>query len=74
MPEPGTPALASGLLTSSRCFHGYDDDDDDDKCLKTNMSHIISKFNVQDKQLNMSITKIKSEATPRAPYVCNEIT
>ena len=28
MPEPGTPALAHGLLTSKRCFHGYDDVDD----------------------------------------------
>ena len=30
MPEPGTPALARGLLASRRCFHGYDDVDDGD--------------------------------------------
>ena len=29
MPEPGTPALARGLLVSKRCFHGYDDDTED---------------------------------------------
>ena len=34
MPEPGTPALAHGLMASDRCFHGYDDNADDDEFAK----------------------------------------
>ena len=32
MPEPGTPALAQGLIASNWCFHfhGYDDDADEE--------------------------------------------
>ena len=30
MPEPGTPALAHGLIASNWCFHGYDDDADEE--------------------------------------------